>query len=201
MTKADNAVSCQSSLHENGLTFFWNGKRYPARLGDTIAIALWRQGVRTLGCSRKRHRNLGLSGSYLQGILVTVSGRPNSRADEVLVSEGLDARQQNVWPSARWDVLRMFRFVPARWIRGGFEHPRLLPGGTLRARARVNNTGNPFPTRASIVVIGAGIQGAASRVTLTHLSMPGPVPLSGHNGLQLADIPPVTRLRVVGDRS
>jgi len=25
--------------------------------------------------------------------------------------------------------------------------------------------------------------------------------LSGHNGLQLADIPPVTRLRVVGDRS
>jgi NADPH-dependent 2,4-dienoyl-CoA reductase/sulfur reductase-like enzyme len=114
------------------VTFSWNGKRYQARVGDTIASALWRQGVRTLGCSRKRHRPLGLSGSYLQGVLVTVNGRPHARADEVLVSEGLDVRQQNVWPSARWDVLGMFRFIPTRWVRGGFEHPRFLPGGTLR---------------------------------------------------------------------
>jgi hypothetical protein len=117
---------------DDTLTFFWNGRRYRGRVGDTIASALWRQGVRALGCSRKRHRHLGLSGNYLQGVLVTAGGRPHARADEVLVSEGLDVRQQNVWPSARWDVLGIFRLIPAHWVRGGFEHPWFLPGGTLR---------------------------------------------------------------------
>jgi NADPH-dependent 2,4-dienoyl-CoA reductase/sulfur reductase-like enzyme len=132
MRGAETADTSDTSARRDALAFFWNGKRYRGRVGDTIASALWRQGVRTLGCSRKRHRHLGLSGSYLQGVLVTVGGRPHARADEVLVSEGLDVRQQNVWPSARWDVLGMFRFIPARWVRGGFEHPRLLPGGTVR---------------------------------------------------------------------
>lgn len=42
------------------------------------------------------------------------------------------AERQNSWPSPRADILKLFRLVPARWVRGGFEHTRLFPSGTLR---------------------------------------------------------------------
>ena len=104
----------------------------PARPGDTVAAALWRQGVLALGASRKRHRPLGLSGAYLQGELVRVNGVPHMRAGTCEVSEGLDIRQQNVWPSARFNLLLLLRLLPDRAVRGGFERSMLFPGGTLR---------------------------------------------------------------------
>jgi sarcosine oxidase subunit alpha len=114
------------------ICFFWNGKKISARAGDSIASALWRRGVLTLGVSRKRHRPLGVSGSYLQGALVTVNGCPHVRADETAVAMGLDVRRQNVWPSAQFDVLQALRILPSAWVRGGFEQTRLFPGGTRR---------------------------------------------------------------------
>jgi sarcosine oxidase subunit alpha len=114
------------------ICFFWNGAKIPGRAGDTIASALWRRGVLTLGVSRKRHRPLGVSGSYLQGALVTVNGCPHVRADETAVAMGLDVRRQNVWPNAQFDVLQALRIVPSAWVRGGFEQARLFPGGTRR---------------------------------------------------------------------
>jgi sarcosine oxidase subunit alpha len=114
------------------MVFSWNGRRLSARAGDTIAIALWRHGIARLGSSRKTHRPLGASGSYLQGALVWVDGCPHVRADEALVEPGMDVRRQNVWPTAGFDVLSLLRFVPTRLLRTGFERPRFLPGGTRR---------------------------------------------------------------------
>jgi 2Fe-2S iron-sulfur cluster protein len=114
------------------MVFSWNGRRLSARAGDTIAIALWRHGIARLGSSRKRHRPLGASGSYLQGALVWVDGCPHVRADEAPVEPGMDVRRQNVWPTAGFDVLSLLRFVPTRLLRTGFERPRFLPGGTRR---------------------------------------------------------------------
>jgi sarcosine oxidase, subunit alpha len=114
------------------MVFSWNGRLLTAVVGDTIAIALWRHGIAEIGSSRKRHRPLGASGTYLQGVLVGVNGRPHVRADETLVEPGMDVRQQNVWPTADLNVLSLLRFVPGRLLRSGFERPRLLPGGTRR---------------------------------------------------------------------
>jgi sarcosine oxidase, subunit alpha len=114
------------------MVFSWNGRRLTAIAGDTIAIALWRHGVAEIGCSRKRHRPLGASGSYLQGVLVQVNGRPHVRADEMLVEPGMEVRQQNVWPTANLNLLSLLKWVPGRLLRSGFERPRLLPGGTRR---------------------------------------------------------------------
>ena len=114
------------------MIFSWNGRLLTAVEGDTVAIALWRHGIAEIGSSRKRHRPLGASGTYLQGVLVRVNGRPHVRADETLVEPGMDVRQQNVWPTAGLNMLSLLRFVPGRWLRSGFERPRLLPSGTRR---------------------------------------------------------------------
>jgi sarcosine oxidase subunit alpha len=114
------------------IPFTWNGRRVLARSGDTIAAALWRHRVLALGVSRKRHRPLGISGAFLQGALVQVDGLPHVRADETRVTPHMRVTRQGVWPSARFDVLRLLELIPASWTRGGFEHPRWLPGGTRR---------------------------------------------------------------------
>jgi sarcosine oxidase subunit alpha len=114
------------------MVFSWNGRRLTAAEGDTIAIALWRHGIAAIGSSRKSHRPLGASGTYIQGALVAVNGQPHVRADETLVEPGMDVRQQNVWPTAGVDVFSLLRLAPGRLLRGGFERPRLLPSGTRR---------------------------------------------------------------------
>ena len=112
--------------------FRWNGRQLQARAGDTIAAALWRNGILRLGVSRKLHRPLGLSGSYLQGVLVQVNGVPHVRADERLVTDGMDVVRQNAWPSARFDLLHVLRLLPASLVRGGFEQTMWFPSGTRR---------------------------------------------------------------------
>jgi hypothetical protein len=116
----------------SGLTFFWNGRRLRAQAGDSIAAALWRNGIVAIGASRKRHRPLGVSGSYIQGELVQVNGVPHIRAGDFEVTEGLAVRQQNTWPDPRFNLLALLRLLPPAVVRGGFERSRLFPGGTRR---------------------------------------------------------------------
>jgi sarcosine oxidase subunit alpha len=112
--------------------FRWNGRLLRARAGDTIAAALWRNGILRLGVSRKLHRPLGLSGAYLQGVLVEVNGVPHVRADECVVTDGMEVVRQNAWPNSRFDLLNVLRLLPASWVRGGFEHTMWFPSGTRR---------------------------------------------------------------------
>jgi sarcosine oxidase subunit alpha len=114
------------------LTFYWNGRPLRAYAGDTVAAALWRNGIATLGFSRKRHRPLGVSGSHLQGELLHINGVPHVRASTCLVLPQMDVRQQNVWPHARLNLLRLMRLLPASLVRGGIERSNLFPGGTRR---------------------------------------------------------------------
>jgi len=114
------------------IAFRWNGRAVEGRRGDNVAAALYALGIRTLARSRKNHRPLGLSGGHLQGVLARVGGRPNVRLDLEPLTPGLDARMQNVWPSAGFDLLRAARLIPSRWLRSGFEHSQALPSGTWR---------------------------------------------------------------------
>ncbi|HXU59680.1 MAG TPA: FAD-dependent oxidoreductase, partial [Verrucomicrobiae bacterium] len=112
------------------LTIFWNGRPIEAREGESAAAALHRAGIRGTGCSRKRHRPLG-PGLAL-GLQGQLDGIPNIRLDRLAVRAGLALRSQNVWPSPGFDLLRLARLIPGRWLRGGFEHPRALPSGSRR---------------------------------------------------------------------
>ncbi len=120
--------------HASGVpvTIFWNGRRIGAHAGDSVAAALYAAGIRRLGASRKFHRPIGLSGSYVAGSLVRIDGIPHRRADRIVVRDGMDVRAQNVWPSSRFDLLRPMRLLPRQSFEAGFEHPRILPSGTRR---------------------------------------------------------------------
>lgn len=114
------------------IPFRWNGRPLQAREGDSAAAALLRNGIRSLAVTRKRHRPLGFSGSFVQGVMAEVDGVPNVRLDRVAVLPDMRIAAQNVWPGPRLDLLQAFRLAPAKLVRGGFEHPRALPSGTRR---------------------------------------------------------------------
>src|SRR5579871_4772498 len=114
------------------VSFRWNGGPVEGRKGDTVAVALYALGIRELARSRKHHQPRGLSGSYLQGVLARVNGRPNVRLDLEPVVPDLDVRMQNVWPAPRFDLLSGARLIPNRWLRSGFEHTQAMPSGTWR---------------------------------------------------------------------
>ncbi len=112
--------------------FRWNGSLVSFMPGDSVAAALYRSGIRTLASTRKRHLPLGFSGTYVQGVLGRVDGRPNVRLDLEPAVIGLEVSAQNTWPGPRFDILRLARLLPSRWLGSGFEHPRIFPGGTRR---------------------------------------------------------------------
>jgi len=123
-------VDRQQGAGGERLTIFWNGRPIEARQGESAAAALHRAGIRGTGCSRKRHRPLG-PGLAL-GLQGQLDGIPNIRLDRLAARAGLALRSQNVWPSPGFDLLRLARLIPGRWLRGGFEHPRALPSGSRR---------------------------------------------------------------------
>ena len=157
------------------MIFRWNGRTVIGRPGDTIAIALWRQGIRAIGYSRKCHRPLGAGGHIVQGALVTVDGRPNVHADHTRVVAGMDVRRQGSWPSQSVDLLAIARWMPRRWTRNGFERPYWLRSGTTRfelwERLLISLAGSADPPRTGtpspegrrwdghVVVVGGGPAG------------------------------------------
>jgi bacterioferritin-associated ferredoxin len=114
------------------VTIHWEGRPIAARGGQDAASALYAAGIPVLGRSRKFHRPQGLSGVFIAGVKAQVDGLPNRRLDQTPVKAGLSIRMQNTWPNGRLDLLRLARLIPRRWLRGGFEHPAWLPGGSRR---------------------------------------------------------------------
>jgi bacterioferritin-associated ferredoxin len=153
-----------------------------------------------IGASRKRHRPLGVSGSYIQGELVQVNGVPHVRSSDFEITEGLVVQQQNTWPSPRFNLLTLLRFLTPAMVRGGFERNALFPGGTRRfqwwERLLMHLAGEvsiePSPDSVSslkgrslsvdTVVVGGGPSGreaanaAVRRGDATLLVTPGRVP-------------------------
>ncbi|OOW00893.1 2Fe-2S iron-sulfur cluster-binding protein [Pseudomonas sp. MF4836] len=167
---------------QQAVEFFWNGHALQGRPGEHLAAALLANGVRTLAWTRKSHRPMGLSGSYVNGVLARVDGVPNVRLDQVRVRAGLRAGMQNCWPSPGFDLLRLARWIPSGWIQGGFEHSNLIPSGNrlfqvweallaflagvARPADRARLAGQTLPQgralSCEVLVIGAGPAGCAA---------------------------------------
>ncbi|MDC6378898.1 2Fe-2S iron-sulfur cluster-binding protein [Pseudomonas graminis] len=159
--------------------FFWNGRAVQGRQGESLATALLAHGICTLAWTRKSHRPLGYSGNYVAGVLARVDGVPNVRLDLVPVTPGVKVEMQNCWPSPAFDLLRLSRLIPSKWIQGGFEHTNLVPSGTAlfqrweailaflagsaKPAERIGEVPVPMARRlsADVLVIGAGPAGCA----------------------------------------
>ncbi len=89
------------------ISFIHKGKKVYGVKGDTIATALFANGVRIFGRSLKYHRPRGLYSldGESSNTLMEVDGIPNVRCENTLLKEGMVIKEQNVKGSAENDML------------------------------------------------------------------------------------------------
>ena len=117
------------------IRFTFDGREYLAEEGDTVAAALYRNGIKVLTRSIKFHRPRGLycGTGDCPNCLVNVDGVPNVRSCATRVSEGMAVRSQNRVLSLRHDPAivmdRVFtkgfnyhhRFIRPAFARGMYQ--------------------------------------------------------------------------------
>ncbi len=92
------------------ITFTFNGRKLEGYEGDTLASALLANGVSIVGRSFKLHRPRGIVGSGAEepnAIMQIDHGktmRPNLRATQVELFDGLVAKSTKGWPSVNYDL-------------------------------------------------------------------------------------------------
>src|SRR5210317_434295 len=92
------------------LSFRFDGRKLEGYAGDTLASALLANGVSVVGRSFKLHRPRGIVGSgaeepnAIMQIGKGASTRPNLRATQVELYDGLVATSTKGWPSVKYDL-------------------------------------------------------------------------------------------------
>lgn len=162
--------------------FEFNGKKYPAFAGDTIASALWAAGVKVLGRSFKYHRPRGPFAftSADTNALVRVDDEPNARASATLVKPGMVVKPQNTWPSLDADIMSLTglgsRFMPVGFYYKTFIRPKALwptYEKVLRNAAGLGEVNTDVPDTyydkkyefAEVLVIGGGPAGLSAALS------------------------------------
>ena len=114
------------------IEFTFDGKRYSAHPGDTIASALVAAGVGVFSRSFKYHRPRGLlcCAGHCPNCLVQVGAEPSVRACTRPVEAGMAVHSQNAWPSLERDAMALTgladRFLPVGFYYKAFVHPPAL---------------------------------------------------------------------------
>jgi len=112
--------------------FTFDGRRFDAQEGDTVASALTAEGVDVLTHSFKYHRPRGVlcCSGRCPNCIVEVDGQPNVRACVTPVADGMKVKPQNAWPAFRADVMtltdRFDRLLPVGFYYKTFIRPRVL---------------------------------------------------------------------------
>jgi sarcosine oxidase subunit alpha len=117
---------------EREIVFNYRGKPMKGLEGDTIATALFANGVRIFSRSMKYHRPRGLYNldGYSSNCLMGVDGEPNVRACGTPLRQGMTVKPQNVIGSPELDlmsVLQWFGFaMPVGFYYKMFHKPAWL---------------------------------------------------------------------------
>lgn len=196
---------------DRSIGFTFDGRRYEAFEGDTVASALAAAGVSIFSRSFKYHRPRGLlcCAGRCPNCMVEVDGVPNVRACVERVRDGSAVRGQNAWPSVRHDMLEVFdrldRLLPVGFYYKTFIHPRWMwpvYEGVLRRLAglgRVDGGARPelHPRKhhlhCDVAVIGGGPAGSlaaleASSAGARVVFIDDQPRLGGHLRLQAAPV-------------
>ena len=85
----------------------YRGRTFHGLQGDTVATALYANGVRIFGRSLKYHRPRGLYSldGECSNTCMAVDGIPNVRTENTLLTEGMTVEAQNVCGSAQFDFM------------------------------------------------------------------------------------------------
>ena len=144
--------------------------------GDTVASALYRDGVRTFARSPKYHRRRGIycGTGDCPNCLITVDGQPATRSCQTRCRDGMTVAREDGWPSTEHDLLHvtdsLHRLMPVGFYYKTFIRPRFawqvaekvirratglgaLPRTQRAERKVVRNV------RCDVLVIGAGSAG------------------------------------------
>ena len=95
------------------ISFKFNGVTYYGYEGDTLASALIANGVHLVGRSFKYHRPRGIytAGTEEPNALVALRSHartePNTRATNIELFDGLEAKSQNRWPNLFLDFMQI----------------------------------------------------------------------------------------------
>jgi sarcosine oxidase subunit alpha len=164
-------------------TFQFEARLVPIEDGDTLAVALYRSGVRTFSRSFKYHRPRGLyclSGDC-PNCLLNVDGEACVRACMTPARPDQVVRRENGWPSVGHDVLRVADWL--RWLLPvGFYYKTLLRPrwlwpmvepllrraaglGTAMVTARRSPNREARHRHVDVLVIGAGVAGLSAALS------------------------------------
>lgn len=175
---AYRSSSFDAARQRRQISFKFDGKTYYGLEGDTLASALLANGVRVVGRSFKYHRRRGLvaAGYDEPNAIVQVGSNsatvPNLKATAVELTEGLDVRSVNAWPSLRFDLLSVNalfkRFMPAGFYYKTFTWPdwHLFEPWIRKAAGLGHSPQEPDEdvytkksAKCDILIVGGGIAG------------------------------------------
>jgi sarcosine oxidase subunit alpha len=157
-------------------SFEFEGRRVAFEPGDTVASALYRDGLRTFSRSLKYHRRRGLycGTGDCPNCSMTVDGQPAVRSCIAICSDGMRVERAGGWPNAERDLLhvtdRLHRLMPVGFYYKTFVRPRFAWPVAERVIRRATGLGALPPTTAAerkvvrhvhveTLVIGAGLAG------------------------------------------
>jgi len=161
------------------IKFYYNDRPMKAYEGETVAAALYANGVRIFSRSFKYHRPRGIScmSGHCSNCLMRVNGIPNIRTCHEPVKQGMKVESQNAWPSLELDVASFAGYLDFL-VRPGFQYKRFIrPRWAyhiwerfFRNRAgigeicdqNVHLTSKLMKAEPEIVIVGAGIAGLAA---------------------------------------
>ncbi|MGH8030855.1 MAG: 2Fe-2S iron-sulfur cluster-binding protein [Luteimonas sp.] len=166
---------------QRALQFSFNGRSIAGFAGDTVASALLAQGIVHVGRSFKLHRPRGVFSCGIEepsALLDIGDGAlrtPNTRASDIVASDGLVARTGNAWPSLRFDLAalnsRFAALLPAGFYYKTFMWPhwhwfeptiRRMAGLGIAADAPDPERYDEVSRVVEVLVIGAGAAGLAA---------------------------------------
>ena len=157
--------------------FTYRRKKYLGISGDTIASALYANGVRIFSRSLKYHRPRGLYSlnGECSNCLMEVDGIPNVQAETTLLKSGMRIRPQNVVGTPDYDLMsvvdRFDQLMPSGFYYHYFHRPyKLWPFfqnrlrnaaglGRLRSTTQMTGIYDELYPSADVCVIGAGPAG------------------------------------------
>ncbi len=113
------------------ISFSFDGKKYSAFEGDTIASALLANGLSVIGRSWKYHRPRGIIGDGAEepnALFQIEKGAltiPNVRGTQAEVYDGMIVKSTNAWPSVNFDIMSFFGLF-SRMLPAGFYYKTFM---------------------------------------------------------------------------